>query len=164
MAVEIMQFLLAAQPADTKPLESRRLAGIVLKNSLDAEDATTKEHLVQQWMSNDASFGSQVKGLLLNTLGSSVLEAGHTAAQLIAKIASIEIPRKEWPELIASLLGNMIQQDKPASLKQATLEALGYVCEEISHNDLVQDEVNSVLTAVVQGMNVTEQSSIYYSG
>ncbi|KAF5779404.1 putative armadillo-like helical, importin beta family [Helianthus annuus] len=102
-------------------------------------------------MSNDASFRSQVKGLLLNTLGSSVLEAGHTAAQLIAKIASIEIPRKEWPELIASLLGNMIQQDKPASLKQATLEALGYVCEEISHNDLVQDEVNSVLTAVVQG-------------
>ncbi|KAF5803016.1 putative importin-beta domain, armadillo-like helical, importin beta family [Helianthus annuus] len=193
MAVEITQFLLAAQSADTKvrtdaegklrqfqeqnlpgfllslslelsndgkPMESRRLAGIVLKNSLDAKDATTKEHLVQQWMSNDAPFRSQVKGLLLNTLGSSVPEAGHTAAQVIAKIASIEIPRKEWPELIGSLLGNMTQQDKPASLKQATLEALGYVCEEISHNDLVQDEVNSVLTAVVQGMNVTEQSSV----
>ncbi|KAJ0561046.1 putative importin-beta domain, armadillo-like helical, importin beta family [Helianthus annuus] len=113
MAVEITQFLLAAQSADTKvrtdaegklrqfqeqnlpgfllslslelsndgkPMESRRLAGIVLKNSLDAKDATTKEHLVQQWMSNDASFRSQVKGLLLNTLGSSVPEAGHTAA------------------------------------------------------------------------------------
>ncbi|MFS7986866.1 putative importin-beta domain, armadillo-like helical, importin beta family [Helianthus anomalus] len=142
MTVEITQFLLAAQPADTKvrtdaegklrqfqeqnlpgfllslslelsndgkPMGSRRLAGIVLKNSLDAKDATIKEHLVQQWMSNDASFRSQVKGLLLNTLGSSVLEAGHTAAQVIAKIASIEILRKEWPELIASLLGNMTQ-------------------------------------------------------
>lgn len=193
MAVEITEFLLSAQSADTKvrtdaegrlrqfqeqnlpgfllslslelsndtkPMESRRLAGIVLKNSLDAKDVTTKEHLVQRWMSNDVSFRSQIKGLLLNTLGSSVAEAGHTAAQVIAKIASIEIPRKEWPELIGSLLGNMTQQDKPASLKQATLEAFGYVCEEISHNDLVQDEVNSVLTAVVQGMNVTEQSSV----
>ncbi|CAI9298692.1 unnamed protein product [Lactuca saligna] len=145
---------------DNKPLESRRLAGIVLKNSLDAKDATTKEHLLQRWVSNDISFRSQIKRLLLNTLASSVSEAGHTAAQVIAKIASIEIPRKEWPELISSLLGNMTQQDKPSSLKQATLESLGYVCEEISHNDLVQDEVNSVLTAVVQGMNVTEQSSV----
>ncbi|KAE9447589.1 hypothetical protein C3L33_20510, partial [Rhododendron williamsianum] len=85
-------------------------------------------------------------------------EARQISAQVIAKIASIEIPRKEWPELIRLLLFNMTQQDRPASLKQATLEALGYVCEEISHQDLVQDEVNSVLTAVVQGMSVTEYS------
>lgn len=143
---------------DGKPTESRRLAGIVLKNSLDAKDAARKEHLLQQWVAIDIAFKSQIKGLLLKTLGSSVLEARHTASQVIAKIALIEIPRKEWPELIGSLLVNMTQQDRPASLKQATLETLGYVCEEISHHDLVQDEVNSVLTAVVQGMNVTEQS------
>ncbi|KAK3000115.1 hypothetical protein RJ639_023796, partial [Escallonia herrerae] len=143
---------------DGKPTESRRLAGIVLKNSLDAKDATRKEHLVQQWVAIDITVKSQIKGLLLKTLGSSVHEARHTAAQVIAKIASIEIPRKEWPDLIGSLLVYMTQQDRPASLKQATLETLGYVCEEISHQDLVQDEVNSVLTAVVQGMNVTEQS------
>ncbi|XP_057487564.1 importin subunit beta-1-like [Actinidia eriantha] len=141
-----------------KPLESRRLAGIVLKNSLDAKDAARKEHLVQQWVAIDISIKSKIKELLLSTLGSSAPEARHTSAQVIAKIASIEIPRKEWPELIGLLLVNMTQQDRPASLKQATLETLGYVCEEISHQDLVQDEVNSVLTAVVQGMNVTEHS------
>uniref|UniRef100_A0A5B7B4P7 Putative importin subunit beta-1 n=1 Tax=Davidia involucrata TaxID=16924 RepID=A0A5B7B4P7_DAVIN len=141
-----------------KPIESRRLAGIVLKNSLDAKDASRKEHLVQQWVAIDISIKSQIKDYLLRTLGSSVAEASHTSAQVIAKIASIEIPRKEWPELIGSLLVNMTQQDRPASLKQATLETLGYVCEEISDQDLVQDEVNSVLTAVVQGMNVTEPS------
>lgn len=142
-----------------KPTESRRLAGIVLKNSLDAKDAARKEHLVQQWVGIDISIKSQVKNLLLTTLGSPVTEASHTSAQVIAKIASIEIPRKEWPELIGSLLINMTQQDRPAALKQATLETLGYVCEEISHQDLVQDEVNSVLTAVVQGMNLAEHSS-----
>ncbi|TYJ40187.1 hypothetical protein E1A91_A04G122400v1 [Gossypium mustelinum] len=189
MAMEITQFLLAAQSADAKvrteaearlrqfqeqnmpvfllslsvelsnddkPVESRRLAGIVLKNSLDAKDAIRKEQLVQQWMAIDISIKSQIKDSLLRTLGSSVPEARHTAAQVIAKIASIEIPRKQWPELIGSLLNNMTQQDNPAALKQATLEALGYVCEEISHQDLVQDEVNAVLTAVVQGMNLAE--------
>ncbi|KAA8517738.1 hypothetical protein F0562_015203 [Nyssa sinensis] len=124
----------------------------------DAKDAAMKEHLVQQWVAIDISIKSQIKDHLLRTLGSSAAEARHTSAQAIAKIASIEIPRKEWPELIGSLLINMTQQNGPASLKQATLETLGYVCEEISHQDLVQDEVNSVLTAVVQGMNVTEHN------
>ncbi|KAL8120091.1 importin subunit beta-1-like [Apium graveolens] len=143
---------------DGKPNESRSLAGIILKNSLDAKDATMKEYLVQQWGGTDITYKSQIKGLLLNTLGSSVHEARHAASQVIAKIASIEIPKKAWPELVGTLLLNMTEQDKPATLKQATLETLGYVCEEISHNDLVQDEVNSVLTAVVQGMNGAEQS------
>ncbi|XP_043723851.1 importin subunit beta-1 [Telopea speciosissima] len=143
---------------DGKPPESRRLAGIVLKNSLDAKESGRKEQLVQQWMAMDASVKLQIKDLLLRTLGSSVSEARHTSSQVIAKVASIEIPRKEWPQLIAALLNNMTQQDKPAALKQATLETLGYVCEEISHHDLVQDEVNAVLTAVVQGMNLAENS------
>lgn len=143
---------------DGKPKESRSLAGIVLKNSLDAKDAARKEHLVQQWLGIDISIKSQIKGLLLNTLGSAVHEARHTASQVIAKVASIEIPLKAWPELVGTLLINMTQQDRPASLKQATLATLGYVCEEISDNDLVQDEVNSILTAVVQGMNETEPS------
>ncbi|KAK9289357.1 hypothetical protein L1049_007512 [Liquidambar formosana] len=191
MAMEITQFLLSAQSADSKvrteaegnlrqfqeqnppafllslsaelsnnekPTESRRLAGIVLKNSLDAKDAARKEHLVQQWMAVDIAIKSQIKDMLLKTLGSSVPEARHTSAQVIAKIAAIEIPRKAWPELIGSLLINMTQQDGPAALKQSTLESLGYVCEEISHEDLGQDEVNSVLTAVVQGMNLAEHS------
>ncbi|KAF2288482.1 hypothetical protein GH714_007841 [Hevea brasiliensis] len=139
-----------------KPNESRRLAGIVLKNSLDAKDAMRKEHLVQQWMVIEISIKSQIKDLLLRTLGSSVQEARHTSAQVIAKVASIEVPRKQWPELIGSLLNNMTQQDGPAALKQATLETLGYVCEEISSQELVQDEVNNVLTAVVQGMNLAQ--------
>ncbi|GMP93271.1 hypothetical protein CsSME_00043177 [Camellia sinensis var. sinensis] len=141
-----------------KPIESRRLAGVLLKNSLDAKDASRKEHLVQQWVTIDISVKSKIKDLLLNTFGSSAPEARHTSSQVIAKIAAIEIPRKEWAELVGSLIVNMSQQDRPASLKQATLETLGYICEEISHQDLVQDEVNSVLTAVVQGMNVAQHS------
>ncbi|KMT12381.1 hypothetical protein BVRB_5g103140 [Beta vulgaris subsp. vulgaris] len=143
---------------DGKPIESRRLAGIVLKNSLDAKDSSRKEHLVQQWVSIDASMKLQIKESLLRTLRSVIQEAWHTSSQVIAKIASIEIPRKEWPDLIASLLNNMTQPDSPASLKQATLETLGYVCEETSHQELEQSEVNAILTAVVQGMSLVQHS------
>ncbi|XP_057519337.1 importin subunit beta-1-like [Amaranthus tricolor] len=144
---------------DGKPIESRRLAGIVLKNSLDAKDVSRKEHLLQQWVAIDASIKQQIKESLLRTLRSMTQEAWHTSAQVVAKISSIEIPRKEWPDLIGSLLNNMTQPDSSALLKQATLETLGYVCEEISHEELEQSEVNSILTAVVQGMNLAQHSA-----
>ncbi|VVB13047.1 unnamed protein product [Arabis nemorensis] len=71
--------------------------------------------------------------------------------KVIAKVASIDIPLKQWPQLFKSLLSNMTDQASPATLKQSTLETLGYVCEEISHDDLEQDEANSVLLAIVYG-------------
>nr|CAD1841905.1 unnamed protein product [Ananas comosus var. bracteatus] len=143
---------------EQKPPESRRLAGILLKNSLDAKDSIRKEELAQKWISVDLTIKFQVKESLLKTLGSSVSEARRTSSQVIAKVASIEIPRREWQDLIAKLLNNMTQKDSLPSLKEATLEALGYVCEEISPEDLEQDQVNAILTAVVQGMNQMEHS------
>ncbi|KAM5560511.1 hypothetical protein ABKV19_021596 [Rosa sericea] len=111
-------------------------------------------------MAIDIAFKSQIKSRLLQTLRSSVPEARHTTAQVLAKVASIDVPRKQWTELIGHLLNNMTQRDSPAGLKQSTLETLGYVCEEISHPDLQQDEVNSVLTAVIQGMNLENSSEV----
>lgn len=143
---------------DQKPPESRRLAGIILKNSLDAKDSIRKEELAQRWVSIEPSIKGQIKESLLQTLGSSVSEARHTSSQVIAKVACIEVPRREWQDLIKRLLENMTRHGAPESLKQATLEALGYVCEEVSYKDLAQDEVNAVLTAVVQGMTQPEHS------
>ena len=144
--------------SDTKPPETRRLAGIILKNSLDAKESARKEQLTQQWVSVDQMIKAQIKESLVQTLPSSVSEARHTATQVIAKIASIEIPRREWPDLIGRLLSNMTLPNASAVLKQSTLETLGYVCEEVSPKDLEQDQVNSVLTAVVQGMSQSEQN------
>ena len=74
---------------------------------------------------------------------------------LIAKVASVDVPRREWPELIPTLLGNMTTDTPKSSVRQATLETLGYVCEELaalSSFQLDQEFVNSILTAVVRGM------------
>lgn len=144
-----------------KPPESRRLAGLILKNSLDAKEAARKEEFVKRWVALDPSVKAQIKTGLIQTLSSTVPDARHTSSQVIAKIAAIEIPRQQWPELVGVLLANMgsPQLEKPVTLKQATLETLGYVCEEISSDVLAQDQVNSILTAVVQGMNAPDGNS-----
>eukprot|EP00899_Mesostigma_viride_P011808 jgi/Mesvir1/20628/Mv14854-RA.1 len=144
-----------------KPADSRRLAGLILKNALDAKDEKRKGELKDRWVALSPQIKAQVRAALLATLGASVVDARHTAAQVMAKIGAIELPRGEWPELIQSLLDNMnAQQSQDAtSLKQATLQALGYVCEEIDSAVLEQDQVNKILTAVVQGIRKEEPSN-----
>ncbi|CAL9750402.1 unnamed protein product [Musa acuminata subsp. burmannicoides] len=143
--------------SNEKPVDSRKLAGLVLKNALDAKDQHRKSELAQRWLSLDIAVKAQVKACLLQTLASPVPDARSTASQVIAKIAGIELPQKQWPELIGSLLSN-IHQLQP-HVKQATLETLGYLCEEVSPQVVDQDQVNKILTAVVQGMNASEGSS-----
>ncbi|KAF2299309.1 hypothetical protein GH714_031450 [Hevea brasiliensis] len=139
---------------DEKPVDSRKLAGLILKNALDAKEQHRKLELVQRWLSLDNNVKSQIKACLLKTLSSPVVDARSTASQVIAKIAGIELPQKQWPELIVSLLSNIHQL--PSHVKQATLETLGYLCEEVSPDVIDQDQVNKILTAVVQGMNASE--------
>ncbi|KAK1399423.1 Importin N-terminal domain-containing protein [Heracleum sosnowskyi] len=139
---------------DEKPVDSRKLAGLILKNALDAKEQHRKFELVQKWLSLDVAVKGQVKTCLLQTLSSPVPDARSTASQVIAKVAGIELPQKQWPELIVSLLGNIHMV--PVHVKQATLETLGYLCEEVSPDVVEQDQVNKILTAVVQGMNASE--------
>ncbi|KAJ1416268.1 hypothetical protein SESBI_17443 [Sesbania bispinosa] len=103
--------------SEDKPVDSRKLAGLILKNALDAKDENRKREL-------------------------------STATQVIAKVAGIELPQKQWPELIGSLLSNIHQV--PSHVKQATLETLGYLCEEVSPQVVDQDQVNKIHTTVVQ--------------
>ncbi|KAI4315557.1 hypothetical protein L6164_028353 [Bauhinia variegata] len=151
-------FSLAGELAnDEKPAESRKLAGLILKNALDAKEQHRKIELVQRWLSLDSSVKAQIKAFLLRTLSSPVADARSTVSQVIAKVAGIELPHKQWPELIGSLLSNIHQL--PAPTRQATLESLGYICEEVSPDVVDQDHVNKILTAVVQGMNSSETNN-----
>ncbi|KAK6936660.1 Importin-beta, N-terminal domain, partial [Dillenia turbinata] len=143
--------------SEEKPVDSRKLAGLILKNALDAKEQHRKFELVQRWLSLDSNVKNQIKTCLLQTLSSPVPDAHSTASQVIAKVAGIELPQKQWPELIGSLLSNIHQV--PAHVKQATLETLGYMCEEVSPDVVDQDQVNKILTAVVQGMNASEANN-----
>jgi hypothetical protein len=63
-------------------------------------------------------------------LGSEQTRAGTVAAQAVAAIAAVELPVDQWPELISLLLEFVNRNDK-TTLKIATLQAIGFICETI---------------------------------
>jgi importin subunit beta-1 len=87
-----------------------------------------------------------------------VPDARHTCAQVVGKIGALDLAASEWPELIPQLQGN-VAAASASGVKQASLEALGYVCEDLDHTALPQSQVNVVLTAVVAGMGRAEEAA-----
>jgi importin subunit beta-1 len=162
---------LARELADeSKPQDARRLAGLVLKNALDAKDDLRRAELHARWSSIDhgaapggAAGGvkSRIRDSLLATLRASIPDVRHTAAMAVAKVAAIDLPRGEWPGLVAALLANMSASPPDHGARQATLQALGYVCEEMAlvrDDVLTAEQVNMILTAVVAGLRPEEPS------
>lgn len=142
-----------------KPPDSRRLAGLILKNALDAKDEARKRELHARWTALDPAFKQHVREAVVSTLHSDIPDVRHTAAMVVAKVAAIDLLRKEWPTLIQTLLANMGAQPPVHGTRTATLEAMGYVCEEmaaVKEEVLTPQEVNMILTAVVAGMGPTE--------
>ena len=55
------------------------------------------------------------------------------AAQCIHMIAVVELPRGCWPGLITTLVGNVTNPASTEIMKESTLQALGYVCQDVEH-------------------------------
>lgn len=49
----------------------------------------------------------------------------------MAYIAVAELPMGQWPELINGLVNNVISGNSTEMMKEATLEAIGYICQDI---------------------------------
>lgn len=54
-----------------------------------------------------------------------------SAAQCIAAVAVAELPAGQWPELIDSLVNNVTAANSTEMLKESSLEAIGYICQDI---------------------------------
>lgn len=67
---------------------------------------------------------------MIRTLGTET-EHYRSAAQCVAYIAATEIPQNLWPEVIPTLVANVTNMQATEALKESSLEALGYICEEL---------------------------------
>lgn len=54
-----------------------------------------------------------------------------TAAQCVAYIACAELPQDQWPELMQVLTSNVANPTSTEMVKEASLEAVGYICQDI---------------------------------
>lgn len=69
----------------------------------------------------------------------------------IAQIASIEIPRREWLELLPNLCSNSTHQQP--EIRNAALETLGFICEEIAADDLTTELKGFIVEALVTNIS-----------
>ncbi|KAK4194278.1 armadillo-type protein [Triangularia verruculosa] len=135
----------------------RAAAGIALKNAFSAREFARQASLQAKWLNQtDQETKTRVKQLALETLSSSNAQAGQATAQVVAAIAAIELPRDQWPDLMASLVRN-VSEGSPHQ-KQSSLTTIGFICESQDQdlrNSLIAHS-NAILTAVVQGARKEE--------
>lgn len=146
---------LANEAADA---ESRRLAGLILKNNVDAKDRNTRAQYHARWSNlNNDQLRPSIRALLLQTLKSAAPQPRRAAAQVISKIAAIELPVPGvWDALIEVLLASSTGAMSADHERQAALETLGYICEDAAYGEIsahvLTTHSNQILTAVVHGM------------
>ena len=78
----------------------------------------------------------------------------HTAAQLLSSIGAIDIPNRQWPELLPSLFNNVSANEVSLLVKVNSLEALGYMCDAMEPEEVEKAVVDQLLNTIVDGMRV----------
>ncbi|CAK7906187.1 importin subunit beta-1 [[Candida] anglica] len=158
--VDYLSLLTEALANDEAKTEVRMLAGIGLKNQLTSKDAKSKESQHQRWISLDAQSKTKIKETALRALMTSDDRVANSAAQLVAAIADIELPRSEWPELIPIIIENT-KTENQVNVKRASLLTIGYICESADpNNPAIVSQSNGILIAIVQGVQASEPSHL----
>lgn len=130
---------------------------MALKNAFSAREYSRLREVQEKWLQQvDAETKKGVKDITLQTLASENAQAGQAAAQVLASIAAIELPRDQWPELMPTLVRNV--GEGADHLKQASLTTIGFICESEDQDlrDSLAQHSNAILTAVVQGARKEE--------
>uniref|UniRef100_A0A3Q4BD43 Importin N-terminal domain-containing protein n=1 Tax=Mola mola TaxID=94237 RepID=A0A3Q4BD43_MOLML len=124
--VELSKVL--ANPGNTQV--ARVAAGLQVKNSLTSKDPDVKTQYQQRWLAIDTNARREIKNYVLQTLGTETYRPS-SASQCVAGIACAEIPVNQWPELIPQLVANVTDPSSTEHMKESTLEAIGYICQDI---------------------------------
>lgn len=64
--------------------------------------------------------------------------ARRAAADVIAAICAIELPRKQWPNIIQILVNQTNNNEE--EIKKAAVMTLGFICENLKEQSGVLDD------------------------
>jgi hypothetical protein len=104
------------------------------------------------WINLSGIEKEAIKQAILGALNTTSHNVRRQVAVNIASIAAIEIPRKEFLELISNLNANSNNQIMDVRL--AALETLSRITEEVDAQDLTVELKNLVVTALVTNFKV----------
>ena len=102
------------------------------------QDVARQQDYATGWLALPNDTRLKIKEDTMKTLASSNSKADSVAAQVVAAIASVELPVGEWPEPeVIELPLRFVQTSDNVHLKVLTFQAIGYICETIV-SDLLQ--------------------------
>lgn len=101
---------------------------------------------------------------ILQALQSANPRAGATAAQVVGAIGAVELPLGQWEGLLQALLHNVVNTASD-TVRVSTLQALGYICEDLSmeigpQQEVPQKETDVILTAIVEGIRADRPADV----
>ncbi|KAL0241491.1 hypothetical protein GEMRC1_006726 [Eukaryota sp. GEM-RC1] len=128
----------------------RFLAGLNLKNAIDIKRGLDN---AQMWMNLPESTRTEIKSAVFRNLASKVLDARKASAQVIAKIALIELPQGLWPDLIQHLVSTTSHHEE--YLRGSVLKTLGFICEEIAP-EILEPQSSAILSGICNGLKPEE--------
>lgn len=138
----------------------RAAAGLQLKNQLTARDDALRLQQQERWRNLPEPVRWQIRNRIFQTLGTEIFRPS-SAPQCVAYIAIAELNEKQWPEFINALVHNAKGSSTNDKLRLATLEAIGYVCQEIVSNDSQQASRRREIT---NGLNASMTTIYTYIG
>ncbi|XP_013133673.1 PREDICTED: importin subunit beta-1 isoform X1 [Papilio polytes] len=136
---------------------ARMAAGLQLKNHLTSKDPILKQQYQQRWLLQPEDIRLYIKKNILTAIGTENSRPS-SAAQCVAYVAVAELPVGQWNDLIPMLVENVVNAQSTELKKEATLEAIGYICQEIDA-EVLTEQSNPILTAIIHGMRSTETSN-----
>ena len=132
---------------ESKPSDIRQLAAILIKNSLLHVEPFQK--IWKNELSGEEK--NKIKLLVLSALASSKKEIRTSASVVISSVCKIDSPIiKTWPDLLPSLTNNAFNEN--INMKLSAIEALGYVCEELTIKSIDPSNVDSIMNALIQNL------------
>lgn len=140
-----------------RPEESaavRIAAGLAAKNSLvNRRDAVKQAEQASRWLGLPDNVRREIKAAAIDALNAPNPAIGTTAAQVVAAMACIELAAGQWLDLLQVLVQNTTNPQALANVKRASIETIGFICEESERiGDTLEKEANLILTAVVNGI------------
>lgn len=101
-------------------------------------------------------FKVEIKNRFVESLKTQKANVRSQIASILAAIACIELPRGEWDELIPTLCAQSKVNEANTDLRHASLQTLGYICEDMEPQHLRDEMKNQIVQVLVT--NISEEA------
>ena len=142
--------------SESVPSAVRQLSGILIKNLLN--NSLNDPQFLQVWGFIGSCTKEQIRNNTLSCLASADKDVKLVACQTVACIACFDLPVGHWPEVLKILIKNSTHLN--FTYKLAAIRTLGYICEGLDIENLSKSESDSILTALVSGLEQDNQTEV----